>query len=103
MFVMNQTHYQTIECPEAKQLIEEANAQLVDVRTSKEHAQGTIPGSVNLPLQVIHLEHGKLDKERPVIVYCRSGKRSAMAKMVLENFGFDAVHNLGAINKYLTC
>jgi phage shock protein E len=82
MFGFNQP--QQIECPE-------------------EHAQGTLPGSVNVPLQVIQHAHQQLDKSKPVIVYCVSGARSAQAQSVLQSMGFDNVHNLGSIRKYLSC
>ena len=101
--MFNTVMIETIDCPQAKQLVAEAGAQLIDVRTPEEHAKGTIPGSINIPVQVIHQANDRIDRERPVIVYCRSGQRSAMAKTVLENFGFDAVHNLGSVSKYLTC
>ncbi|GMR18717.1 MAG: hypothetical protein BMS9Abin33_1152 [Gammaproteobacteria bacterium] len=101
--MFNTVMIETIDCPQAKQLVEEADAQLIDVRSPEEHAKGTIPGSINIPLEIIHQAHDQIKRERPVIVYCRSGRRSAMAKTVLENFGFDGVHNLGSVNKYLTC
>ena len=91
-----------IDCPQARQMVEQG-AQLVDVRTPQEFAQGAIPGSKNIPLQTIHAAKDALDRSKPVIVYCVSGARSNQAQMVLENLGFDSVHNLGSIQKYLTC
>jgi phage shock protein E len=102
MFGMfNQT--QQIECPEARHMVQNHGAQLVDVRSPAEHAQGTLPGSVNVPLQVLQQAHHQLDKSKPVIVYCASGARSAQAQSFLQSMGFDSVHNLGSITKYLTC
>ncbi len=92
-----------IECPEARDMIQNQNAQLVDVRTPQECAQGILPGSVNIPLQNIQGGHESLDKSKPVIVCCASGGRSAQAQSILQSLGFDDVHNLGSINKYLTC
>lgn len=92
-----------IECAQAKELVKDQGAQLVDVRTPQEHSQGTLPGSVNMPLQIINQAHSQLDKSKPVIVYCASGGRSAQAQSVLQSMGFDSVHNLGSITKYLTC
>ncbi|MEE8389160.1 MAG: rhodanese-like domain-containing protein [Acidiferrobacterales bacterium] len=94
---------QQIECQEARDMLENHDAQLVDVRTPQEHSNGTLPGSVNVPLQFINQAHDQLDKSKPVIVYCVSGARSAQALPVLQSMGFDNVHNLGSINKYLTC
>ncbi|NOZ11776.1 MAG: rhodanese-like domain-containing protein [Gammaproteobacteria bacterium] len=93
----------TIGCTEAKQLVKEAAAQLLDVRTSLEYSQASIPGAVNVPLAAIQTATIKLDKSRPVIVFCRSGQRSANACVALEGMGFNAVHDLGAITKYLNC
>ena len=94
---------QQIECPEARHMVQNHGAQLVDVRSPQEHAQGTLPGSVNVPLQILQQAHQQLDKSKPVIVYCVSGARSAQAKSFLQSMGFDNVHNLGSIQKYLTC
>ncbi|HEC11892.1 MAG TPA: rhodanese-like domain-containing protein [Acidiferrobacteraceae bacterium] len=93
----------TIGCIEAKQLVKEAAAQLLDVRTTQEYLQASLPGAVNVPLAAIQTATIKLDKTKPVIVFCRSGQRSANACVVLEGMGFDTVHNLGAITKYLNC
>ena len=92
-----------IECPDARVLVQRHGAQLVDVRTAAEHAGGSLPGSLNLQHDRVHTGVEKLDRSKPVIVYCASGARSAHAKSVLESLGFNHVHNLGSINKYLTC
>lgn len=99
MFGMNMNF---IECPEARDLVAKG-AQLVDVRSPQEFGMGTIPGSKNVPLQAMHTAEQHLDKSKPVIVYCASGMRSEQAKGVLHQLGFDAVHNLGSVNKYMSC
>ena len=101
MFGFNQPAY-SLECPEAREMVANG-AQLVDVRSPQEYAMGAIPGSLNLPLQAIHAAEQHLDKDKPVIVYCASGMRSGQALGVLSQMGFDAVHNLGSINKYVSC
>jgi len=103
MFGIPGNPIETIECSQAKQLVSNHGAQMVDVRTPQEFAQGAIPGSVNIPLQVINAAYQNLDKTKPVIVFCRSGARSAQAQSFLQQEGFDNVHNLGSIQKYLTC
>jgi phage shock protein E len=92
-----------IECPEARHMVQNHGAQLVDVRSPMEHAQGSLPGAVNLPHNMVHVGHEKLDRSKPVIVYCASGARSAHAKSALESLGFSNVHNLGSVHKYLSC
>lgn len=100
MFGFNQPN--SLECPEAREMVANG-AQLVDVRSPQEFAMGAIPGSLNIPLQAIYSAEQHLDKSKPVIVFCASGMRSGQALGVLTQLGFDAVHNLGSINKYVSC
>ena len=86
---------QAISCPEAKSIIEQGG-QLIDVRSPMEHAQFTIPGSKNIPLNEIGSAEAHLDKSKPVIVYCH-------AQMVLNSMGFPDVHNLGSVQSYFSC
>ena len=102
MFGFGQSQMKTIECHEARKMVAQG-AQLVDVRSPAEYGQGAIPGSVNVPLQAIHTAEQHLDKNKPVIVYCVSGMRSNQAEAMLTQMGFAAVHNLGSINKYISC
>ena len=88
---------QRVDCAGVKDLLARG-AQLVDVRTPMEFHQGALPGSVNLPVQAIQRAPRELDPQRPVIVCCRSGNRSAYAKMWLEAMGFREVVDLrGAV------
>jgi rhodanese-related sulfurtransferase len=75
---------------EAKALLEDG-AQLVDVRVAHEWDAGHIPGAAHLPLEELAERSGELDRERPVVLYCRGGTRSSMAAEALEGAGFDAV------------
>jgi rhodanese-related sulfurtransferase len=67
--------------------------QLIDVRAAHEHEAGHIAGSRLIELQDLPELAGTLDQDKPVILYCRSGGRSAMATQALEQAGFDA-HNM---------
>ena len=75
------------------ELVAQGGVQLIDVRMDEEHAAGHIPGDRLIQLPDLAAEAGTLDMERPVIVYCLSGGRSAMATAALEAAGFDA-HNM---------
>lgn len=75
---------------EAKALIEDG-AQLVDVRVGREWEAGHIAGATHLPLEELPDRVGELDRERPVVLYCRGGTRSSMATEALADAGFDAV------------
>ena len=89
---------------DAKRLIKEKNAQLVDVRTPEEFAMSKLPGAVNIPLQDIdRVGESMLDKDLPVIVFCRSGQRSHMAMQILLSQDFDEVHNLGSFMAWHQC
>ena len=66
---------------------------LVDVREPAEHAAGAIDGAVLIPLRQLMARAEQLPKDRPVVVYCQSGGRSARAVAALRSQGFDA-HNL---------
>lgn len=75
---------------EAKKLVEDG-AQLVDVRAEHEWDAGRIEGASHLPLAELSERVGELDRERPVVLYCRGGNRSTMAAEALAAEGFDAV------------
>lgn len=64
--------------------------QIVDVREDEEVAEGMIPGAIHIPLGQLSARAGELDRERPVITVCRSGRRSDHAAKQLEAAGFDA-------------
>ena len=65
--------------------------QLLDVRNPGECADGTISGSLNLPLPTLLNRLSELDPDRPTVVYCAGGYRSATAASLLRSIGFDTV------------
>ncbi|UIR55712.1 rhodanese-like domain-containing protein [Sphingobacterium sp. SRCM116780] len=67
--------------------------QLIDVRETFEYEVSNL-GGLNIPLSGILIEVDKISKDKPVIMQCRSGKRSAQAVMILEQQGFDNLANL---------
>jgi rhodanese-related sulfurtransferase len=67
--------------------------QLIDVRQRHEHDAGRIAGTRLIELGALSQEAGSLDPSRPLVFYCRSGARSAMATEAFEQAGFDA-HNM---------
>jgi len=74
---------------EARTLVEDG-AQLVDVRAKHEWQAGRIAGATHLPLAELAERTGELDRDRPVVLYCRGGNRSTMAAEALAAAGFDA-------------
>lgn len=67
--------------------------QLIDVREEFEYEVSNL-GGVLIPLGGILIEADKIAKDKPVIVHCRSGKRSAAAIMQLEQLGYNNLYNL---------
>ena len=92
--------YFRIRAGEAKKLIAEQGATLVDVRTPAEYARGHIDGARNIPLQEIAARSKELPKGKPVVVYCASGMRSAAAASSLRRAGFAKVVNLGPMSAW---
>ena len=87
--------------PEQARELVEAGAALIDVRTPGEYAGGHIEGARNIPVSQIAGRVGEVGaKDAPVVVYCRSGARSANAAATLRSAGFTQVHDLGAMSRW---
>ncbi len=68
---------------------------LIDVRQPQEFVQGHIPGALLIPLGQLELPHPALtDRSRPIVLYCRSGKRSMAGANILCNKGFEQIMSL---------
>jgi rhodanese-related sulfurtransferase len=74
-------------------LLENGGIQLIDVRRPDEFEAGRIAGARLLELAELAARAGELDRDRPIVFYCRSGSRSAMATEAFRGAGFDA-HNM---------
>ena len=79
---------------EAKRLIEEENAILVDIREPEEFAREHIKGARLMPLSVFPLLPPAPDRERPVVFHCQSGARAQGSAELLERHGFAAAYLL---------
>ena len=77
----------------------ENNAVLLDVRTPEEHKTGYLEGAVLLPLAELEskISSKVADKNTPVYIYCRSGRRAGTAVEKLKTMGYTDLHNLGAM------
>lgn len=70
---------------------------VLDVRTKGEYAGGHIKGSINISVDQLKHNLGRLpDKSKPIITCCASGMRSGTAKGILESSGYQNVHNGGS-------
>jgi rhodanese-related sulfurtransferase len=74
---------------EAQKMVAEG-AQLVDVRADHEWERGRIEGAKHLPLAELNERVGEIDRDRPVVFYCRGGNRSTMATEALAAEGYES-------------
>ncbi|WP_397546420.1 rhodanese-like domain-containing protein [Rhodothermus marinus] len=74
-------------------------AVVIDVRTPEEFAQGHLKGALNINVQApdfrAQIQALDLDPDRPVYLYCRSGRRSQLAAEILREMGFRRLYNIG--------
>jgi rhodanese-related sulfurtransferase len=67
---------------------------LIDVRTEGEVSRGVIDGAIHIPLHLLPLRAADIPQNKPVVIYCNSGARSAQACAFMAAKGFDNMHNL---------
>jgi adenylyltransferase/sulfurtransferase len=75
------------------ELLAQGDIQLIDVRQPEEHVAGRIAGDRLIELNRLAIEVDSIERDKPVVFYCRSGSRSAMATQAFRGAGFDA-HNM---------
>jgi rhodanese-related sulfurtransferase len=76
-------------------------ARVVDVRTPQEFAEGHVPGALNVPHDEIARRAEEIGPpSTKVVVYCRSGRRSAVAAQALEKLGYRQVYDLGSFSAW---
>lgn len=87
---------------QAKELMQNENCIVLDVRTLEEYNEGHIPSAVCLPNETITADNPAVEKLLPnkdqlILTYCRSGKRSQQADNKLAALGYTNVYNIGGI------
>ena len=94
---------------EARRLISDQNALVIDVRDAPEvQASGKVKGALNISRGMLEFRadadtpyhNPEFRKDRPIILYCASGGRSAFSGKVLRDMGYESVHNLGAFKDW---
>jgi len=78
-------------------ILAEDNYIVVDVRTKEEYEESHVVDSINIPYDEIS-KSTNLDKDKIILVYCKSGNRSSIADKTLTNLGYE-VYDLGALSK----
>lgn len=84
------------------ELLGRGEIQLIDVRQPYEHDAGRIAGDRLIELSELAARAGEIDRGRPVVFYCRSGSRSAMAAEAFSGAGFDAHNMVGGLLEWET-
>lgn len=94
---------------EARRMIAQDNALLIDVRDASEiHGTGKIKGAINISRGMLEFRadpetpyhNAELSKDRTIILYCASGGRSALGGKVLKDMGYKKVYNLGGFKDW---
>nr|MQY76651.1 rhodanese-like domain-containing protein [Spirochaeta sp.] len=70
------------------------------VRTTREYRSGAIPTAINIAYDLLENNLPTEDRTQKIIVYCRSGRRSSIARRTLEKLGFDQVYDFGAVRNW---
>ncbi len=91
-----------ITAEEAKKMMDEAMVHVIDVRTPEEFSEGHVEKAINIPLDQIAEEIIKVvpSKNDTVLLYCRSGNRSAQAAKILSDLAYTKVYDFGGINDW---
>jgi phage shock protein E len=95
-------HAGEIDQPAALDALKQANAVLIDVRTEEEFAGGALPDATLIPHEQIalHIAAVAPDKHTPIVLYCRSGRRSGIAQDSLQALGYTQVINAGGYEQF---
>ena len=100
---MNTLTYTDVSVSEAKQMIENENILILDVRTQEEFDVSHIEGSTLIPVDDLGARIDEVPDNTRILVYCRSGRRSVIASNILLDNGHTDVHNmLGGINAWIS-
>ena len=88
----------TITASEARKVMDDyPTALILDVRTEEEFKEGHIPGAVLMPYDEIDHESLSVGKDKPILIYCRSGRRSAIAAQEFIDLGYSRIFDFGGI------
>lgn len=89
-----------ISSEEAKNIIYSSNDEIIiDVREKNEYEEGHIKDSILIPLDTLEntIEDIVKDKNSQILVYCRSGRRSAEASKIIKSLGYNTIYDFGGI------
>lgn len=84
-------------------LIQSGQITLLDVREKDEYDSGFIPGAINFPLDSINQDNASKilpDRAKPIVLYCRSGRRTVEASKKLKELGYYYILDMGGISNW---
>lgn len=87
--------------PERVAELQREGAQIIDIREDHEHEAGHVAGDRHVVLPKLTEQAGSLDRDKPVVVYCRSGNRAEVAADALAASGYDAYNLEGGFVAWL--
>ena len=98
----NITNIKQVNATKLKSIIEKEQVQLIDVRTPKEYKVGRIDYAKNINVfdKNFIAQTTSLNKEKPVYLYCKSGRRSMSAANKLKKEGFNVINLTGGIKEW---
>lgn len=82
-----------VDSAKVAQLLEAGTARVVDVRTAGEFEAGHLKGAENVPVDQVGAIMASWDKSEPLIVYCATGARSALAVQEMRSMGFTTIYH----------
>jgi rhodanese-related sulfurtransferase len=100
-------NYTNVNVQQGQEMIDRGEVFILDVRTPEEYASGHIKNSTlmavqDIPANELDKKLKELPKDKKILVYCRSGRRSAAASTILVNNGFSQVYNMqGGITEWM--
>lgn len=80
----------TVAVNEARRMLADGDAVLLDVRTKQERKEAHVPGSIHISLESLEGQVRRVPTETVVLTFCRSGSRSGTAARILRAHGIDA-------------
>lgn len=85
-----------------KEMYDNKVVTIIDVRTEDEYNEKHIKGSINIPVDDIEnkISYIATNKDANIVVYCKSGNRSSLAKSKLKSIGYTKIYDLGSINNW---
>lgn len=93
--------YENVSTDQAKELIDQKEVVVIDVRTPEEYEASHIPNAELLPLQELQSRLNELDPEEKYLIVCQSGNRSTQASEILADNGFSNFYNMtGDMNNW---